>query len=354
MKKLVSILLTLAMAMTACVAVASAETDEQLLVIDGEPAKIVYVSNECASDWQAIGTSYLKALVEAEGGTCQIYNPENDAATQAQMLLDCMVLQPDVIVVKPIDAAAIVPAIQQCNAAGIPVILLDIGIIEDADVDILTIIQTNQESLGEVNAEYVSKLFAERGETAKAVICLGDMASTIGHQRQDGFIDKAEELGNIEVLASTECKWDPTTAYTAVMDMLTAHPEANVIYNCADCQDSGIIQALQELGRLAPVGEEGHVTFVSIDADPSGVKFIQEGYIDQCAEHNAALHSDIAFKVIVDYLHGYEIPETIFFQTTPVTIDNVDSPDRWGTRDVSTVEEWGPMETDAYVMQTGR
>ena len=87
MKKLVSILLTLAMAMTACVAVASAETDEQLLVIDGEPAKIVYVSNECASDWQAIGTSYLKALVEAEGGTCQIYNPENDAATQAQMLL---------------------------------------------------------------------------------------------------------------------------------------------------------------------------------------------------------------------------------------------------------------------------
>lgn len=206
--------------------------------------------------------------------------------------------------------------------------------------------------LGEVNAQYVSDVFAAKGETAKAVITLGDMASTIGHQRQDGFVNKAKELGNIEVLAATECKWDPTMAYTAVMDMLTAHPEANVIYNCADCQDSGIIQALQELGRLVPAGEEGHVTIVSIDADPSGVKFIQEGYIDQCAEHNAALHSDIAFKVIVDYLHGYEIPETIFFQTTPVTIDNVTSPDRWGTKDLSTVNEWGVMETEAYVMQT--
>lgn len=352
MKKRLSTLLALTLILGTFSFAAAEETG--LLVIDGKPAKVVYISNECASDWQAIGTSYLKALVEAEGGTCQIYNPENDSATQAQMLLDSLVLQPDVIVIKPIDAAAIVPAIQQVNAEGIPVILLDIGIIENADVDILTIIQTDQLSLGSVNAEYVSKVYAEKGEPAKVVICLGDMASTIGQQRKDGFVDAAEKLGNIEVLAATECKWDPTTAYTAVMDMLTANPEANTIYNCADCQDSGIIQALQDLGRLKPVGEEGHVTIVSIDADPSGVKFIKEGYIDQCAEHNAALHSDIAFKVIVDYLHGYEIPGTIFFQTTPVTAANVDAPERWGTKDIATVNEWGPMETDSYVMQTGK
>lgn len=349
MKRYLAILAALVLLLGTCTA---AIAEGNLLVVNNKPVKVVYVSNECASDWQAIGTSYLKALVEAEGGTCQIYNPENDAATQAQMLLDCMVLQPDVIVIKPIDAAAIVPAIQQVNAAGIPVILLDIGIIEGADVDILTIIQTNQESLGEVNAQYVSDYYAAKGETAKVVITLGDMASTIGNQREQGFVKKAEELGNIEVIASTECKWDPTKAYNGVMDMLTAHPEVNTIYNCADCQDSGVIQALQELGRLAPLGDENHVTFVSIDADPSGCKFIQEGYIDQCAEHNAALHSDIAFKVIVDYMHGFEIPKTIFFETTPVTIENVNDSARWGTKDVSTVNEWGPMDTDAYVMLT--
>lgn len=93
MKKLFSILLALVMLLPVC---SMAFAEEQLLVVDGKPTKVVYVSNECASDWQAIGTSYLKALVEAEGGTCQIYNPENDAATQAQMMLDCLVLQPDV------------------------------------------------------------------------------------------------------------------------------------------------------------------------------------------------------------------------------------------------------------------
>lgn len=326
--------------------------DEGLLVIDGKPANIVYVSNEVASDWQAIGTSYLKALIEAEGGKCQIYNPENDAATQAQMVIDSLVLQPDAIVIKPIDAAAIVPAIKQANNEGIPVILLDIGIVDDAGVDILTIIQTDQLSLGEVDAKYISEYYAAKGETAKVAITLGDMAGTIGVQRQQGFADAAKELGNIEIVAESECDWDPTVAYNATKDMLTAHPEVNAIYNCADCQDSGVIQALQELDRLFPLGEDGHVTYVSIDADPSGCRFISQGYIDQCAEHNAALHSDIAAKVIIDYLHGYEIPETIFFETTAVTAENIDSPDRWGTKDVSTVSEWGPMETDAYIMQT--
>ena len=74
--------------------------------------------------------------------------------------------------------------------------------------------------------------------------------------------------------------------------------------------------------------------------------------MDHEAEHNAALHSDIAYKVIVDYINGYTVPETIFFDTTPVTIENLESSDRWGKLDVSKVETWGVMEQDAYKMQT--
>ena len=55
-------------------------------------SKVVYIANECASDWQAVSTEYLKALVNAQGGDCQIYNPENDASKQAQMVEDALVL----------------------------------------------------------------------------------------------------------------------------------------------------------------------------------------------------------------------------------------------------------------------
>ena len=42
----------------------SANSDK---LLDG--VKVVYIANECASDWQAVSTEYLKALVNAQGGT---------------------------------------------------------------------------------------------------------------------------------------------------------------------------------------------------------------------------------------------------------------------------------------------
>ena len=311
---------------------------------------IVYIANEAASDWQIISTEYLKALVENAGGECQIMNPENDASKQAQMVEDALVLQPAALVIKPIDQAAIVPALQKANDAGVPIITLDTGLIEGADVEIACAIQTDQTSLGRTAAEYVEKVATETGETANVITVLGDMSSNIAQLRQSGFNDYAEGTENIKVLAETESKWDPSTAYTAVMDMMTANPEANTIFCCADCMMSGVIQALDELDRLAPIGDENHVTIVGIDADPNGCAYVEDGYVDQESEHNAALHSDIAYKVITDMVHGYDIPETIFFDTTARTKDNI--ADAWGNMDVKGVADWGVMEQDIYTMQT--
>lgn len=96
--------------------------------------------------------------------------------------------------------------------------------------------------------------------------------------------------------------------------------------------------------------QEGHITIVGIDCDPNGCSFIEQGYVDQESEHNSALHSDIAFKVIVDYLNGYEVPAEIFFDTTARTIDNV--ADAWGNMDVASVADWGWMDQDVYTLQT--
>lgn len=315
-----------------------------------EGQHIVYIANEAASDWQIISTEYLKALVESAGGTCQIMNPENDASKQAQMVEDALVLQPTALVIKPIDQAAIIPALQKVNEAGIPIITLDTGLIENAEVDVACAIQTDQTSLGETAARYVEKAATEGGYTANVITVLGDMSSNIAQLRQSGFNDYAKTTSNVKVLAETESKWDPSAAYTAVMDMMTANPDANTIFCCADCMMSGVIQALGELDRLAPAGDEKHVTIVGIDADPNGCAYVEEGYVDQESEHNAALHSDIAYKVIVDMVNGYEIPDTIFFDTTARTTDNIQ--DAWGNMDVKNVANWGVMEQDAYVMQT--
>lgn len=333
----------------AAMASAEAESVKAEELLTGK--KVVYIANECASDWQSISTKYLQALVESAGGECKIYDPNNDSNTQADMVSQAMVEKPDVLVIKPIDQAAIVPVLQQVNEAGIPIITLDTGVIEDAGLDIMCTIQTDQTSLGRIAAEYAEKAAEENGEPAKVITVLGDMSSNIALLRQSGFNDYAEDSDQVEVLAEQEGKgWSPSVAYDAILSMASANPDFNTIFCCADCMMSGVIEALDYLDMLAPAGEEGHITIVGIDCDPNGCAFIEDGYVDQESEHNSALHSDIAFKVIVDYLNGYEVPSEVFFDTTARTAENVDG--AWGNLDVNEVADWGWMDQDIYTLQT--
>lgn len=313
--------------------------------------KVIYACNNVNDDWGIITTEYLKNLVEGAGGECTIYNAQGDAATQAQMVDDAIIAKPDMLVVKPVDQAALVPALQRANQANIPIITIDMGIVEDADVDILCAVQTRQESLGSINAQFVVDKAKETGVKAKIVTVLGDMSSDIAVKRQTGFNEVIEANPDYaEVLAETEAKWDASQAYTAVKDMMTAHPDANTVFCSADGMGIGAVQALTDMGYTAKVGEEGHITFVCIDCDPNGCKNVAAGIIDQEAEHNAALHSDIAFKVIVDYLHGYEVPEAVLFETTARNADNIS--EAWGNMDVKNVANWGWTDQDIYVLQT--
>jgi ribose transport system substrate-binding protein len=323
---------------------------EQKLVVNGKQVNVIYVASEAASAWQAIGTQYLQSLVEKAGGKCQILNANGDSQKQTQMVQDALVMKPDVLVVKPVDSVGIVPALKKVAAANIPIIALDTGV--TGDVKLLTHIQTDQSSLGKTDAEYISKTFKAKGTQAKVVEILGDLTSSIGQQRRDSFDTYAKTAGNIKIVSQTECKWDPDKAYNATLDAFQRNPDANAVFCSSDSMESGVMQALKQLGKLYPASDPKHIVVVSIDADPTGVKYIKEGYTDEIAEHNAALHSDIAYKVIVDYMHGFQIPSAIIFPTTAVTKDNVDDPARWGNMDVSKVKEWSTMDQNDYVMQT--
>ena len=349
MKKIVTMLLVMAMMFSLSGIAMADEAEPATELLAGK--KVIYVCNNVNDDWGVITTEYLKALVDGAGGDCTIYNAQGDSNMQSQMVDDSIVAKPDVLVVKPIDQAALIPSLQRANEAGIPIITIDMGLIEGADVDVLCAVQTRQESLGAVNAEYVVEKAKETGEKAKIITVLGDMSSDIAQKRQAGFNEVIEANADVaEVLAETEAKWDASQAYNAVKDMMTAHPDANTVFCSADGMGIGAVQALADMGYTAKVGEEGHITFVCIDGDPNGCKSVEEGIIDQEAEHNAALHSDIAFKVIVDYLHGYEVPSSVMFETTARHADDIS--EAWGNLDVQNVANWGWTDQDKYVLQT--
>ncbi len=316
-----------------------------------EGKRIIYIVNSEKTDWQIISNHYLEELCKAAGADITVHNPDGDSSTQAQMLEDALVQQPDLIFMKPLDQASIVPAVKKANEAGIPIVTLDFAVSGEADCKIDCAVQTDQYSCGELAAEYFKKVADETGVDQVVIEVYGDMSTNIGQQRGPDSFDKAVEgYDNVELVAATESKWDASDAYTAVMDMLTAHPEANAIYSHSDCMSSGIVQALTDLGRLVPAGEEGHVTYVSVDGEAIGCQHIREGWIDQIADNNPAKNCIVAFWAAIDILNGYEVPEVLTFPSFAITPENVD--EAWGSMDINDIASWGWYETDAYELQT--
>jgi ABC-type sugar transport system substrate-binding protein len=330
---------------------AAADDPAAPLVVNGKQLSVVYLANEASSAWQVASTGFLKNLIERAGGKCTVLSADLKPESQDQQARDLLVTKPDFVVLKPADSSAIVPALRQLNEANIPVLSVDVR--PDAGGQTLTHIQSDQLKLGGLGAKYLADTFRREGRTGQVISIMGQLEIVLGRERQAGFEEEAAKNSDVLTMLDykVEAKWTNELAYTATKDGFTRYPEANAIFVMSDCMLVGVLQALRELDKLYPVGDPRHIAIASIDADENGIKAIRDGYLDVAVEHNAALHSDIAVRAIIDYFHGKAIPAEIIFEPFVVDKSNVDDPARWGAADMKAVDKWPPMKHDRYVSQ---
>lgn len=325
--------------------------DPTPLVIDGKQMHIVYLANEVQTPWSVSNVGFIENLVKRCGGRFTVYNAEAKAEVQAQQAQDLLTLDADFVMVKPVDSAAIVASLKELNKAGIP--LLAIDNYPDEGADLVTVITSNQYSLGQVDAQWISDRYKVLGKDAVTVCMTGPMESQIALQRQRGFDETAAAAGNVQVREDLklDCQWDSNIAYSSLLDALQRSPEINSVFVMGDGMLSGVISALKQADRFFPFGEEGHVAVLGVDATSDALGFIRDGSIDGSAEHNSALHADVAVRVVIDYLHGFEIPKEILFRSKVIDAANVDDPNNWGAMDLSKVDSWEPLKQDFYELQ---
>ena len=317
--------------------------------IKGKQIHVIYLSNETMSTWQSVSNIFLKSLVERAGGICDVFTANSDAQKQAQQYEDAIVAKPDIIVTKPVDSTAIIPAVQKVNAANIPILSIDV---KPDGGTLLTHIQTSQTDLGKLNAAFIGQYFKKLGVKALVISINGQTEASNSQERQKGFNDEAKSQGNITIQYEAKDDWDNVKAMNSTLDLMQKYPQTNAINCQSDAMLQGITQALKQLGKLYPAGDPKHIVICSIDGANNAIAMIKDGTIDHDSEHNSALHADIAVKVIIDYFHGYTIPNPIIFPAFDITKDNATDPMRWGNLDVKDVANWPVMNQDRYVMQT--
>jgi ribose transport system substrate-binding protein len=278
--------------------------------------------------WLAPYIGALSKVLET-GANLITLDARNSAETQLAMIEDLLTRGVDAIVFVPVDSAALSTGVIKANDAGVPVVTMDRST-EGGDVTAL--VESNNVKIGETGADLMKEMAEELGiEIAdlKVLEVVGDLATSAGVERHEGFSTKASEY-NFNIVQEVAGYWDSEKANAGVLDAFQAIPEINAIYMASGCAYySGVESALKSLGNLIVRGEEGHILLISTDGCPAPVQAIRDGYVDADSGQQHLVMGSTAIQAAFDAAQGKAVEAVTRLDPDRITPDDVDSMIHW-------------------------
>lgn len=333
MKKALSLILALVMMLTLLAGCGGDTTTDP--TTEGDEKTIAILMHSVADDF--IYTVYKSAETYAQslGYKTVFFDADHDAAAQASTISDVIQQGIDGIMLCPQDAAALSESVKEINAAGIPVALVDRTVDEG---NYVALCQSDNYQFGYKCAEEMLAT-AEAANLTKDDLKIlelqGDLASTSGLERSNGFQAACKDLG-LTIVSSLPTYWETDTAYNAALDGMQANPDINAIFLASDgVMGDAVVSALEQIDRLAPAGDPNHIIITAVDGTPGVLDQIRAGNIDvTCAQPaiemaktaidkiDAAIKGDVA----LDACEDCSLPPVVGNK------DNVDSDALWANQ----------------------
>jgi ribose transport system substrate-binding protein len=252
-----------------------------------------------------------QALEESEGIEYVMTNAA-DPNKQANDVDDLIAQDVDAIVMLPIESAALSPVGQKVKDAGIPLVIVDRELENDAAT---VVVKGDNEGIG-VNA---GKYFVEKLNGEGKVVEITGPPSSVTEQRGSGFQEAMESTDGIEVIASQSGDFSTEKSLEVMQNILQAHDHIDAVFTQDDGMALGVLQAIKEAGR-------DDIQFITGAGGGKGVfENIQEGGLISATFLYSPTMVEDAVKIAADLAQGDEPEETMVVkEATQVTEENVD------------------------------
>lgn len=224
MKRLAVVFLAVLMAVSA-LSCANAEVDPA----DVKVAGIVYQDDQ-----------FMSSLIEGYTAACEEYgvtlytaNVQNDQGKEIELIETYTIQGVSGIAIAPMDPSSSIRALRDASEMGVKIAITNMEI-DDADFIVCGFTSNdynNAHQLGEAAAQRLLAQFGE--ETIKmGIINYEDMTPEQSQNREAGFLAALDEAGvKYEVVAEATGS-SIEMSMQAGTDMMTAHPEIQVLYAC--------------------------------------------------------------------------------------------------------------------------
>ncbi len=243
-------------------------------VLAQEP--VIGISFDKVEPFREAQMAGIDAAIAKVGAGQKFANADKDAQRQASQVDTFISEGVSAIISIPWDIEAAVTMAQVATASGVPFITMDQA---PADLEAVAYhVGGDPCADGRAAGEFFVQ--AANGAPFKLLEIQGSLSNDNGIRRSSCLNEALAAASNITVVAQVPTDWSTERAMIGAQNTLQEHPDLNGIYVPFNDGLNGVFSALDARGRLKPVGEDGHVTIVSIDGLPLGCKAVKDGFLD--------------------------------------------------------------------------
>jgi ribose transport system substrate-binding protein len=260
-----------------------------------------------------IQTEPCMATIEANGGSAEFIDAGGDPNAAVSAIESWLTSGRTAIWNVSNAGEALRPAIDEANAAGIPVI----GTYAGNEVGSIDVREDEWATVPTI-AQFIGNALGGQGKVA----VLGNNSIYTLLQRTTILESVlAFEFPDIEVVRWEDFDFTPDGAAQIATAGLQADPDIGAIFAHWDVPATGAIQAVEELGR-------DDVVITSFTGDNvTGYDFLAEGLIDATVGQSNAQIGMIACEYLALALAGESLPEDTLVPTGFITAANAPGPD---------------------------
>jgi ribose transport system substrate-binding protein len=241
---------------------------------------------------------------------------ELDVEKQVQIIENLVQTRVDALVITPSGSREVVPAIGNANEAGIPVIIADTRVDEDAlgSFHIEAFIGSDNYEGGRVAGRYVVD---ELGGEARVAILEGIPGHETADARLSGFRDAVSGHPGIEIVAAQPANWERDQGFNVFQNMLQAHPEVDTLFACSDLMALGALEAIQAAGRT------GEIRVIGFDALEEARSAISDGRMLASVAQFSSEMGRLGVENAVRVIRGEDIPDEIPVRIELITREKI-------------------------------
>ncbi len=260
-------------------------------------------------------TNSVRDAAKTMGVKRLLYTNANDNQAKQVADIESMIAQgAQAIIVAPINATGLQPALAQAASKNIPVVTIDRQTAGTPCKDFITFMGSDFLTQGVRAAKALADATGGKAEIAEIQGAYGNSVET---QRTDGFATELKKYPGMHLVAAQTGNWSATDAQRVMEQLLLAHPNINALYAQADVMALGAIQAIKQAGKQP--GKD--VTIISIDGTKAAVQDVADGTMAAVVETNPRFGPQ-AFQALQEWFGGKAVPQVIIMDDALYTKAN--------------------------------